>query len=404
MSTSLLYHAFGIRGPFKYQSTAYSKCSITFKIKHQKHIKCPNCNSRNVIKRGTKQRKLRSPPIGLKACYAQIDNQRIECKSCSIIKFVPLRFAPLNCSYSHSFKRLVLSLMPVMTIKSISNYLKTSWDLIKDIQKKYLKKRYHKPPLKTVTKIAIDEIYCGRKTGFMTVVVDLDTSVVIYTAKGKSGDSLTCFWQRQKRTKTQIQAVATDMGRAYISSVKKHYPTAVLVIDHFHVIKRYQDRLTGLRRALQSQAEENEKDVLKGTRWLLLKNPEKLNMDKGEDLKLKEALALNEPLSKAYYLKEKLQHIWKQDTKVNATIWLDEWVEQARSSGVAMLESFAKTIVKFKTEILAYYDLNKMSSGPIEGINNRIKTLNRQAYGYRDWEFYELKIKASHEAKYAFSG
>jgi len=68
-----------------------------------------------------------------------------------------------------------------------------------------------------------------------------------------------------------------------------------------------------------------------------------------------------------------------------------------------MLNSFAKTIIKFKAEILADYDLNKMSSGPIEDMNNRIKSLNRQAYGYRDWEFYELKIKASHETKYAFS-
>ena len=404
MSTSLLYHAFGIRGPFQYVNTTYSSGEVTFKIEHKKHIKCPHCKSRDIIKRGTKERIFRLPPIGLKACYVRISNQRVECKSCSKIAFIPLKFAPKNCRYTHSFKRFVLSLTPVMTIKAIANYLKTSWDLVKDIQKIYLKRHYHRPSLKAVTRIAIDEIYCGRKSGFMTVVVDLDSRSVIYTQKGKSGASLTAFWQRQKRTKTKIEAIATDMGMAYVSSVKQHYPDAVLVIDHFHVIKRYQERLTELRRDLQSSTEAGEKGILKGTRWLLLKSPEKLDTDKGEDVKLKEALALNEPLSIAYYLKEKLQYIWKQGSKKEASSWLDDWVDQAKGSGINMLKSFAKTVVKFKDEILAYYDLNKMSSGPIEGINNRIKALSRQAYGYRDWEFYELKIKASHETKYAFSG
>jgi len=213
----------------------------------------------------------------------------------------------------------MLALMPVMTIKAISNYLKTSWDLIKDIQKKYLQQHYRNPPLKKVTRIAIDEIYCGKKSGFMTVVVDLDSRAVIYTQKGKSGASLTASWQRQKRTKTKIEAIATDMGKAYVSSVKKHYPDAVLVIDHFHVIKRYQERLTHLRRTLQSEATEDKKEVLKGARWLLLKNTEKLDADKGESDKLKAALVLNEPLSTAYYLKEKLQYIWKQNNKATAT-------------------------------------------------------------------------------------
>lgn len=403
MSTSLLYHAFGIKGSFQHQNIKYISSEIIFKIKHKTQKKCPNCKSRNIIKRGTKDRKFKLPPIGKKSCSLEISNQRIECKQCKQVKFLPLGFAPKKCRYTHSFKRLVLSLTPVMTIKALANYLKVSWDTIKDIQKNHLKRHYHKPSLKNVTRIAIDEIYCGRKTGFMTVVADLNTGAVVYTQKGKSGASLKAFWQLQKRSKTKIQAVATDMGMAYVSSVIKSAPEATLVIDHFHVVKRYQERLTALRRELQSNGDDVQKQVLKGTRWLLLKNRENLNAEKNEKTRLDKALALNEPLSKAYYLKEKLQQIWKQETKSEAEKWLDEWVEEALSSGVNMLKSFSKTLIKFKANILAYYDLNKMSSGPIEGINNRIKALSRQAYGYRDWEFYELKIKASHQAKYAFT-
>ncbi len=236
-------------------------------------------------------------------------------------------------------------------------------------------------------------------------MIDLAKGSVIFTAPGKKGSSLDAFWKRLKRTNTTIEAVATDMGMPYISAVKAHLPHAVLVIDHFHVVKRFHEKLTELRRELHHQAMcKLEKNTLKGTRWLLLKNKENLNKEKNEDSRLNEALALNEPLSKAYYMKESLQQIWKQETKKEASECLKQWVIDASGSGVSKLVSFSKTIEKYRDGILAYYDFNGMSSGPMEGVNNRIKAMVRQAFGYRDKEFFELKIKASHEAKDAFSG
>ena len=147
------------------------------------------------------------------------------------------------------------------------------------------------------------QIYIGKKLVYQTVVIDLAKGSVIFTAPGKKGSSLDAFWKRLKRTNTTIEAVATDMGMPYISAVKAHLPHAVLVIDHFHVVKRFHEKLTELRRELHHQAMcKLEKNTLKGTRWLLLKNKENLNKEKNEDSRLNEALALNEPLSKAYYM------------------------------------------------------------------------------------------------------
>ena len=142
--------------------------------------------------------------------------------------------------------------------------------------------------------------------------------------------------------------------------------------------------------------------VLKGTRWLLLKNPENLKNWK-EHERLEEALRLNQPLATAYYLKEDLRQLWEQPDKDAATAFLQDWIARAQSSGIGILIKIAKTLALYRTGILAYYDY-PISTGPLEGTNNKIKTMKRQAYGFRDLEFFKLKILALHETKYALVG
>ena len=146
-----------------------------------------------------------------------------------------------------------------------------------------------------------------------------------------------------------------------------------------------------------------QKKVLKGTRWLLLKNPENLDEKKNERQRLEEALHFNKPLATAYYMKEDLRQIWKQLDKSKAATFLDDWIARAKASGIAMLVKFAGTMAIHRRGILAYYDF-PVSTGPLEGTNNKIKTMKRQAYGFRDQEFFKLKILAIHETKYALIG
>lgn len=258
MSTSLLYHGFGIRGPFHHVSTQFEHSEIIFNIAHNYPITCPECRSRSVIKQGVKHRRFHGTPIGNKPTYICINNQRVKCKDCHAVRFLPLHFAPRKkVRYTKGFEQYVLSLSAQnMTISSIAKLCRVGWDCIKEIQKRALNKRYRVPSLKNVTHIGIDEIYCGPKTGFMTVVIDMKTSAVVYTEKGKKAASLDEFWQRKTRCKKPIIAVATDMGQAYISSVTEHAPHAKLVIDRFHVVKRFNDKLTEFRRDIQRKAED----------------------------------------------------------------------------------------------------------------------------------------------------
>ncbi len=195
-----------------------------------------------------------------------------------------------------------------------------------------------------------------------------------------------------------------DMGPAYIAAVQEHLPDTTIVFDHFHVIKLFNEKLSELRRDVHREAVESlHKDVLKGTRWLLLKNPENLDPRKDERKRLDEALKINQPLAAAYYMKEDLRRFWSQPDKAAAQKFLTDWLCRAWASGIQMLKKMANTLAAKKSGLLAYYDF-RISSGKLEGFNNKIKTMQRQAYGYRDQEFFRLKIFALHTVKYALIG
>jgi transposase len=290
-----------------------------------------------------------------------------------------------------------------MTIVDIARHLNVGWDLVKDIQKRYLQRRFAKPSLKKARIIAIDEITIGKGHRYLTVVLNLLTGAVIFVGDGRGADALDGFWKRVKRSKINIEAVAIDMSPAYISAVEKNLPEATIVFDHFHIIKMFNDKLAQLRRQLQAEAQQAHKKVLKGTRWLLLKNPENLNADKNEHQRLQQALKLNQPLATAYYLKEELRQLWNQINKKKATAVLTNWIAQANAAGIKILTQLATSMAEHAKGILAYYDY-RISTGPLEGTNNKIKTLQRQAYGFRDREFFKLKIYALHTSKYALVG
>jgi transposase len=404
MSTSLLYHAFGVRG-YSYGKTEYVEGNVTFTLEQPREsYRCPECGSDDLICRGASPRTFRTVPIGGKPVFLAFSVPRVECNVCGVVRQVKLGFADPRRSYTRSFGRYALELSRSMTIQDVARHLGVSWDVIKEIQKQDLQRRFAKVKLKHVRQIAIDEIAVGKGHRYVTIVLDLESGAVLYVGEGKGGEALMPFWKRLRKSGAKIQAVATDMSPAYIEAVTTHLSGAVLVFDRFHVIKLYNEKLSQLRRELYHQLTDSlQKEVLKGVRWLLLKRQENLDPKRQEPTRLKEALRLNEPLATAYYLKDELHEIWEQDTQEEAQALLMQWIVEAESTGIRMLQSFAKTLRAHAWGILAYYDY-PISTGPLEGTNNKIKTMKRQAYGFRDKEFFKLKILAIHETKYALVG
>ena len=400
MSTSLLYHAFGIKG-YEHVRTDFREGKTFFTIRQPfSSLRCPVCGSADVNPRGSVTRTFRSLPIGFRPTMIVLPIPRVSCETCGIVRQVHVPFADLRRTYTKAFERCAREMCRTQTIQDVARHLGVSWDVVKDIQKRDLKRRFGKPRLKDLRRIAIDEIAVAKGHRYRTLVMNLDTGAVVFVGEGKGADALKPFWKRLRGSRTKIEAVAMDMSRAYFDAVTTHLPQAAIVFDRFHVIKLFNDKLSELRRSLYHTARGQQKKVLKGSRWLLLKASENLDDKKDEQGRLQEALELNEPLTTAYYLKEELRLFWAKRTKGAASRFLRGWLRRARESGIKILETMADTLESRRDGLLAWYD-HRISSGPMEGTNNKIKTMKRQAYGYRDMEFFELKILSIHEAKYA---
>jgi transposase len=140
------------------------------------------------------------------------------------------------------------------TIQDVAQHLGVSRDVVKEIQKQDLKRRFGKPNLKRLRHIAFDEISVAKGHRYRTLVMDLDTGVVVLLDEGKGADALKPFWCRFRHSQARIRALAMDMSRAYFDAVTTHLPKVAIVFDRFHVIKLFNDKLSELRRSLYHTA------------------------------------------------------------------------------------------------------------------------------------------------------
>jgi len=171
MSTSLLYHGFGVRG-YRYLKTKYVGGEIIIVAEPtSKLYRCAVCGSEKVWGQGGTWRRFRTLPLGSKAVHLVVWVPRVECRECRTVRQIAIGFARPRRTYTKSFERYVLELSRQMTIKAVAEHLNVSWDIVKDIQKRYLYKRFARPKLKHLRQIAIDEISTGKGHKYVTQTV-----------------------------------------------------------------------------------------------------------------------------------------------------------------------------------------------------------------------------------------
>jgi len=404
MSADLLYRAFGIAG-YRVTQTSWEEDSLVLCLEQPRQtLRCSACSSRNVHRKGSVSREFKTLPIGSQAVRLQLAVPRVLCRSCRLERQVSLDLAEPKKTFTKCFARYVLELAQLMTVNDVARHLDVSWELVRGIVGDDLQRQFGRPKLKHLRRIAIDEIYIGKTHKFLTIVLDLDSGRIVFVGDGKGENALTPFWKRLRHARAKIEAVVADLSPAYDLAIRTALPEATLVFDRFHLVKLLNEHLTELRRELQREAEEGlQKQVLKGTRWLLLKHPANLDDTRNERQRLDEALRLNESLATAYYLKEDLRQIWEQRDKHLGELVLERWIRMAEATGIRQMQKFAKTLRKHRQGILAWYD-HPISTGPLEGTNNKIKLLQRQAFGYRDKEFFKLRLLGLHRSKHALVG
>lgn len=304
-------------------------------------ICCPRCGKKDFVNSGTVVRDFKSLPMGNRPITLRKTVQRIYCSHCGCTVQEEIPFAKGKCQYTKKLGRYIQDLCMYMTIKSVADHLGMSWNTVKEINKGRHKRKYGRPDLRGLRIMGIDEF-----------------------------------------------------------AVREHLPNATLIFDHFHVVKLANDALDRVRIDTYKGLESKEKaGAVKGLRWILLGNGEQLRSDNAAQ-RLKKAMDVNADLATSYYLKEELRSVWNQADKEAARTVLHNWIKKARESGVRHMKKLADTLGLHMEGILAYYDY-RISSGKVEGLNNKIKTIKRQAYGFRDDEYFKLRILSMHDDIYA---
>ena len=399
MFASLLYHTNQITN-IQEKSTDYFNDKIIFHALYEPSEPiCPCCGYQEYSSKGSKHRKLRMAPLGNKAAFLYLEIFRLRCGNCDHLWWPPLPFVQGRKRVTISFEKYVINLMSFATIEHVANFLGVSWGLVKGIHKSHLQKEYCTVDFETLRYIGVDEFSIRKGHEYMTIFINLETGIIVHAVEGKSIDSVMPFLQQLKEKAPHLQAVAMDMNAAYASAVRKYLPGVDIVFDRFHVVGLLNTVIDEIRRDQQAKCNSVGLRAIKGMRFLLLSNYEKLNPKKQESLDC--LLEINKPIATAHVMKEQIRLFWTKKTSKEGAHFLGWWIIDAFESGIKELKKVGKTLLRHGKDLLNYFK-HRITNGKTEGINNKIKTMKRQAYGFRDMEYFKLRLYNLHKTRYSF--
>ncbi len=353
-------------------------------------FKCSECGTTVTETFGSRIQRVRDLGIFENKTYLVFYKFRVQCPRCGV-KAQAIPFAEKYSRCTVRFEELVARLCRLMSVQAVAELLELDWKLVKRIDKKYLKKEFDRIDCSGLKFIAVDEVASKKGHNYFTVVLDLARTRVVWVGKGRKEETLNQFFEEIGPTiSKQIEAVACDMWDPYLKSIHKHAPQAKPVFDKFHVIQAYSRIMDKARNIEYRKASKKDKEVIKGSKYLLLKNSDNLKLDEKEHLD--RLLKLNRRLTRIYILKDELKGLWMYKSRGWAQKHLNRWISMARRSRIKVLKQFAKTLDSYREGLLAHcrYHIN---NGILEGFNNKIKVIKRVAYGFHDDEYFILKIK-----------
>jgi len=266
---------------------------------------------------------------------------------------------------------------------------------VKTIDKRYLEETIPPADLSNVRVLAMDEFAIQKGHRYATVIIEPKRKEVLWIGRGRGREDIRPFFDLLgEEGRARIEAVAMDMNGAYAHEVKAQCPQAKIVYDLFHVVVKYgREVIDRVRVDEANRLKDNKaaRKVVKGSRWLLLRNAK--NLARHQDrVRLKELLAANRKLATVYILKDDLKHLWDYSYPGAAERFWKQWYNRAIRSRIEPLKAFAKKMKGYIEGVLSHC-LYPLHTSLLEGINNKIKVIKRMAYGYRDDDYFFLKIR-----------
>lgn len=351
---------------------------------------CPVCNKKRRKAIEVRQRKIRDMNFGYEKCFIVFEAYRIKCK-CGYRSMEKLNFVLPSEMITERFANHIFNLCEKMTLKDAAETAMVDWRTAKRIDKKKLQERFKNLDNINPTRIGVDEIAHEKGHKYLTIVRDLDAGV-IWVGEKRREETLDQFFSELGKEKSKKITVAVmDMWDPYIKSIKKN-TNAEIVFDKFHISKKINEAVDNIRKREFAKADKEERIEMKHKRFLILSRNKNLDKDKREDLN--QLLALNKTLYESYILKEQALSIFQRKQRNVALRRLKNWKENVHESKIEEFQKLLKTLEHYWYGIENYFT-HHVTNGASEGYNNKINIIKRRAYGFKDIEYFKLKILQS---------
>lgn len=381
---------------FVYESESLDSSTNRLTIKVRERLgsrpQCSCCENLGPIYDHQPVRSFQMPPIWGVAVFLMYAMRRVNCSHCQrvCIEKVPWSVggkSPLTTAFAHQ----MASFCKMLSCKEVAHRFGVSWDTVAQSVEWMVTWGLKHRSLEGITSIGVDEIQYSKGHKYLTLVYQIDSHAkrLLWIGKERTQESFAEFFTMLGTDRCQkIQFVCSDMWKAYLNMIQLHAPNALNILDRFHIVAKLNQAVDQTRRNEVAKLNSIGKPAtLKKSRWVWLKRPENLT-DDGRS-RLNSLLKANLTTVRAYLLKEEFDHFWSYTSPTWAAKFLDNWCRTVnRRRSLPELHKFVKTIQSHQDLILNYFRAKKgghgaLSSGVVEGFNNKTKLCIRKSYGYR---------------------
>jgi transposase len=341
-------------------------------------------------------RQIRDLSCGDTRVYLEFEVRRVFCQSCGKVKRERVEFLADSPFYTKRFAYYVGRRCRTATIKDVAKELKLDWHTVKELDKQYMKAQLAKAGKPKPRVIGIDEISIRKGHTYRIVVSDLErTRPIWFGGQDRSEPSMRQFFNELGKTKcTRIHLAVMDMWKAFRNATEACAPHAAILYDKFHVMRHLGEALDQVRKSEYGRLMGKDRGFIKGQKYTLLSRRANLSLQGRQALKT--LLGANKRLNTAYLLKESFGQLWSYEREGWARRFFENWKAALKWQRLKPYEKFAQMIERHWDGVAAYSRTeNKVSLGFVEGLNNKIRVIQRRAYGLRDEEYLRLKILTS---------
>jgi len=339
-------------------------------------------------------KQVRDLDCGPYAIVLRFEQRRVDCPVCKGVRTERLTFLADINRYTERYAEWIGRQCREKSVKAVSEDTGLDWDTVKELDKAYMHRQLELHPAEAPRVLGIDELAVGPGHSYRILVHDLEKRRPLWMGddRGRNKEGIDAFFQTLTvADREKIDLVVMDMWKPYRVSTEEHCPNARIHYDHFHIAKHLGTAIDEIRRSEYARLDGVKRSYIKGSRYILLSNKE--NLDVKGAAALEELLRLNKRLNKAYLLKEDFERIWAYRTENGARKFFDNWKASLKWQRLGPLEKFAALVERHWTGIVCGSEITEgIPMGYVEGMNCKIRAIQKRAYGIRDEEYLRLKI------------